>query len=147
MLGYRISHYKGRFWWNSALYQHFEKLASSKGCMVTPIVYFIFYFLLYQTLIYQHKISRLLNILFSVSYILNQFQILIENQRATGVEFIRKVTKSQVLARKEVILSAGTIGSAHILLLSGIGPKQHLMDMGVKNWIYFYILKGMIEMS
>ena len=32
---------------------------------------------------------------------------------------------------KEVILSAGAIGSPHLLLLSGVGPPSHLYDMDV----------------
>ncbi len=38
----------------------------------------------------------------------------------------------QVRARKEVILSAGAIGSPHLLLLSGIGPRWHLEEKGVR---------------
>ena len=54
-----------------------------------------------------------------------------ENGRAVGVEFIRNGTTHQVKARREVILSAGTVRSPQILMLSGIGPKKHLQDMGV----------------
>lgn len=58
-------------------------------------------------------------------------QVLVENGRAVGVEFTRNGTTHQVKARREVILSAGTVRSPQILMLSGIGPKKHLQDMGV----------------
>lgn len=35
-------------------------------------------------------------------------------------------------ARKEVILSAGAIGSPHILLLSGVGPAEQVSEVGIK---------------
>ena len=54
-----------------------------------------------------------------------------EGKRAVGVDYLRKGRMHSVRAKKEVILSAGTIGSAHILLISGVGPKDHLDDMGV----------------
>ena len=37
-----------------------------------------------------------------------------------------------VFAKKEVILSGGTIGSPHVLMLSGIGPKEELEAAGVE---------------
>ncbi|GFS26345.1 glucose dehydrogenase [acceptor] [Elysia marginata] len=54
-----------------------------------------------------------------------------KNQHATGVEFISDGLKKTVQAKKEVILSAGTIGSAHILLLSGVGPKKQLNNLHI----------------
>ena len=41
-------------------------------------------------------------------------------------------TPQTVEARKEVIVSAGVIGSAQLLMLSGIGPSQHLTDLKVR---------------
>ncbi|XP_039307163.1 glucose dehydrogenase [FAD, quinone]-like [Solenopsis invicta] len=54
-----------------------------------------------------------------------------ESRRAYGVEFIRDGRKEVVLARKEVILSAGAINSPQLLMLSGIGPRIHLEQLGI----------------
>lgn len=54
-----------------------------------------------------------------------------EAKVAYGVELIKGDTKYFVRASKEVILSAGSIGSAQLLMLSGIGPKDHLTEMGI----------------
>ena len=37
----------------------------------------------------------------------------------------------QIKARREVILSTGTIGSPQLLLLSGIGEQEHLENLGI----------------
>lgn len=59
-------------------------------------------------------------------------KILIENGIATGVEFyMRNETKLTVKTKKEIILSAGTIGSANLLLLSGIGPKEQMTKYNI----------------
>lgn len=50
---------------------------------------------------------------------------------ASGVEFTKSGKKYSVMATKGVILSAGTVGSAKILLQSGIGPVNHLKDIGI----------------
>ena len=44
---------------------------------------------------------------------------------------MRNNTRQRIVAKREVILSAGTIGSAKILQLSGIGPKEHLEEHNV----------------
>ena len=54
-----------------------------------------------------------------------------EGKQAVGVDYIKNGQKFVVRAIREVIVSAGTVGSAHTLLLSGIGPKEHLTDMNI----------------
>jgi len=59
-------------------------------------------------------------------------RILLDQKSATGVEYSVDGKVAQVTACKEVILSAGSIGSPHLLQLSGIGPGQVLQDAGVE---------------
>lgn len=54
------------------------------------------------------------------------------SNRAYGVEFIRDGKKRKIIAKKEVILSAGAINSPQLLMLSGIGPQQHLREKGIQ---------------
>lgn len=54
-----------------------------------------------------------------------------ETKVAYGVDLIKGNTRYFVRANKEVILSAGSISSAQLLMLSGIGPKDHLTEMGI----------------
>lgn len=54
------------------------------------------------------------------------------NSRVQGVKYLdRYGVQHMVRARKEVILSAGVVGSAHLLLVSGIGPADDLFRAGV----------------
>ncbi|KAJ8985225.1 hypothetical protein NQ317_018254, partial [Molorchus minor] len=53
-------------------------------------------------------------------------------REAYGVEFERMGERRTALATREVILSAGTFNSPQLLMLSGIGPRQHLEDLGIK---------------
>uniref|UniRef100_A0A182JBX2 Glucose-methanol-choline oxidoreductase N-terminal domain-containing protein n=1 Tax=Anopheles atroparvus TaxID=41427 RepID=A0A182JBX2_ANOAO len=53
-------------------------------------------------------------------------------KRATGVRFYHAGKFYSVRARREVILSAGAIGSPHLLMLSGVGPAEHLRQHGIK---------------
>ncbi len=58
-------------------------------------------------------------------------RVLLEGKRAVGVEYRQGDQLKQVRARREVILSAGSIGSAQLLLLSGIGPGADLGRHGI----------------
>lgn len=54
---------------------------------------------------------------------------------ARGVELIDRFgVKKTILADKEIILTAGAIGSPQILLNSGIGPKEDLKKLGIPLW-------------
>ncbi|WP_245717630.1 GMC family oxidoreductase [Nocardia jejuensis] len=53
-------------------------------------------------------------------------RVVIENGRATGVECRTERGTEILRAEREVIVSAGTFGSAQLLMLSGIGPADHL---------------------
>lgn len=57
--------------------------------------------------------------------------LIIEDGRCTGVRFKAGDEMHEVFADAEVILSAGSIGSPQILMLSGIGPRAHLEEMGI----------------
>lgn len=60
-------------------------------------------------------------------------KILIDPQtkKTIGVEFVKKGKSRIVFAKKEVILSAGPINSPQLLMLSGIGPKDHLQNLRI----------------
>ncbi|XP_076165460.1 glucose dehydrogenase [FAD, quinone] [Ptiloglossa arizonensis] len=58
-------------------------------------------------------------------------KVLMESNRAVGVQFVRLNKRFKAIAREGVILSAGAIGTPKILMLSGIGPRKHLEDLQI----------------
>lgn len=54
-----------------------------------------------------------------------------DEKRAVGVRFMRKGQKFLAKARSEVILSAGAIGSAQLLQVSGVGPGKLLQGLDI----------------
>ncbi|SDI62432.1 choline dehydrogenase [Actinokineospora alba] len=58
-------------------------------------------------------------------------RVLLDGTRATGVEYEHLGVTHTVGASREVLLSGGAINSPQLLMLSGIGPADHLRDLGI----------------
>ena len=58
-------------------------------------------------------------------------RVLVEGGRATGVEYRSGGRVHTARATREVVLSGGAINSPQLLMLSGIGPADHLREVGV----------------
>ncbi len=58
-------------------------------------------------------------------------RVVVENGRATGVEVRTKDGTETVRATREVVVSAGSYQSPQLLMLSGIGPAEHLRGHGI----------------
>jgi choline dehydrogenase-like flavoprotein len=58
-------------------------------------------------------------------------RIVFAGKRAAGVEYERGGVKAIVRARREVIVCAGAFQSPQILMLSGVGPAEHLRQNGI----------------
>jgi choline dehydrogenase len=59
-------------------------------------------------------------------------RVVLQDGRATGIELTRKGRIETITATREVILSASSINSPKLLMLSGIGPAAHLRDHGIE---------------
>jgi choline dehydrogenase len=59
-------------------------------------------------------------------------RVLLEGSTAVGVEYLHGGEVKRARARQEVILSAGTMATPKLLMLSGIGPRDHLRDNGIE---------------
>ena len=58
-------------------------------------------------------------------------RVIIDGTRAKGVEYIANGSPVRAEAAREVILAAGAFNSPQLLMLSGIGPADHLRDFGI----------------
>ena len=58
-------------------------------------------------------------------------KVIIEGGQATGVSYLRHGEPETARANAEVILSGGAINSPQLLMLSGVGPAEHLIELGI----------------
>lgn len=66
-----------------------------------------------------------------------------DSRRAIGVDFIRHNVKFTARANKEVILSAGAVNTPQILMLSGVGPKDHLEQHSIETIVDLAVGKNL----
>ncbi|CAL1262979.1 unnamed protein product [Larinioides sclopetarius] len=58
-------------------------------------------------------------------------KVIMDGCHAVGVQFDHKGSMFKIKAKREVILSAGSTNTPQLLMLSGIGPKEHLQEMKI----------------
>ena len=78
---------------------------------------------------YLHPVMKRPNLLVITDALVHR--VVFEGNKATGVEFSRGGRIERAGAAGEVVLSAGAIGSPHILQLSGVGDPDHLQRVGI----------------
>ncbi len=69
------------------------------------------------------------NFTFKSDAMVNRLQV--QGNRVTGLEYERRGQVHRVEVEKEIILSGGSINSPQLLMLSGIGPADHLREHGI----------------
>lgn len=114
-LGYNITDYNGKEMFGcsiSQIYSNHGIRSDSGSAFIEPI-----------------KNRKNLKVL-DKSYV-TKLVISKSSKKVKGVIFTRNNKTFIAKNRKEVILSAGSISSPHILLLSGIGPKEHLNSLKI----------------
>jgi choline dehydrogenase len=60
-------------------------------------------------------------------------RLVVQGDRTVGIEVIRDGRKTVIRAERETALCAGAVGSAKLLLLSGIGPADELRALGIPS--------------
>jgi choline dehydrogenase-like flavoprotein len=69
---------------------------------------------------------------FSVITATHALRLIIRKGRANGVEVWQHSKRRVIKAHREVIVATGAIGTPHLLMLSGIGPADHLRQSGIE---------------
>lgn len=115
LLGYNLTDYNGKQQLGYSVFQYFSK----DGKRFDPGMAFIS----------SAKDRTNLKVL-DKSYV-TKIDISKDTKKVNGVFFTRGGKTYHAKSRKEVVLSAGAISSPQILMLSGIGPKNHLESVGI----------------
>jgi len=58
-------------------------------------------------------------------------RVLVQRNRAWGVAYLQDGEHREIRARRAVVLAGGVFGTPQLLMLSGIGPADHLRDLGL----------------
>jgi choline dehydrogenase-like flavoprotein len=58
-------------------------------------------------------------------------RVLFDGARAVGVAYRRGAADGRIYARREIVVSCGAFGSPQLLMVSGIGPAEHLRGVGI----------------
>jgi choline dehydrogenase len=58
-------------------------------------------------------------------------RIVVDNGRASAVQYLRRGRRVTAACTQEILLCAGAVNSPQLLMLSGIGPAQHLRELGI----------------
>ncbi len=59
-------------------------------------------------------------------------RLLLDGTRAVGIEYVRNGRAHSVRADREIVLSGGAFNTPQLLMLSGVGPADHLSAVGIK---------------
>jgi choline dehydrogenase-like flavoprotein len=70
-------------------------------------------------------------------------RVIIKDGKAVGVEYLRKGRREIARCVSRVVVSAGAVNSPHLLMLSGIGPADHLRATGIKPLVDLPVGKGL----
>lgn len=68
-----------------------------------------------------------------------------ETKQAYGIQYRKHGRLHTVFATREIILSGGAVGSPQILMLSGVGPKQHLEQLKVTFYRIDFVKKTQVS--
>ena len=59
-------------------------------------------------------------------------RIILDGNRAMGLRYVVDGRDEVALLQREIILSGGAVNSPQLLMLSGIGPADHLQSVGIR---------------